>query len=135
MPCILSVMDSSLRKVIVSDKAPKAVGPYSQAIVAGNLVFVSGQLGIDTNGELAPTVAEQARLALNHITSILKASGSDIPKAVKMTVFLKNIADYSTVNEVYATFFPENPPARVAVEVANLPKNALCEIDCIALVT
>lgn len=128
-------MGNLSKKVISSVDSPKALGPYSQGISVGNLVFVSGQLGIDakTGKFIGTTVAEQTRQALTNIQFILKASGTDLSQAVKTTVFLKYMTDFQVMNEVYGTFFPENGPVRSTIAVAELPKKALVEIDCIAI--
>jgi len=124
------------RKVIHTDHAPKAIGPYSQAIVAGGMVFCAGQTPIDpTTGNLVVGGIEaQAHQALKNIGAVLRAAGSDYGKVVKTTVFLKNMNDFGPMNGIYATYFKENPPARSTVEVARLPKDCLFEIECIAFV-
>jgi len=125
-----------MRRPIVTSDAPAAIGPYSQAIVAeGRLVFTAGQLGLDpTTGEFAgTTAADQARQALKNLTAILRAAGTGPENAIKTTVFLAHMDDFAEVNRIYAEFFPDPPPARSAVEVARLPKNALVEIECIAV--
>ena len=124
------------RKVIKSDKAPKALGPYSVAIRGGNLVFASGQLGLDpATGELVPGEIEaETRQALTNLSHVLEAAGSGLDAAVKTTVFLRDIQDFPKMNAVYGQFFPENPPARSTVQVAALPKNGAVEIEVTALV-
>lgn len=126
----------SNRTVIHSDAAPKAIGPYSQAIVAGELIFCSGQVPIDPNtGELVPGgIEEQTHRALRNLKAVLEAAGSGLDRVLKTTVFLQNMGDFAAMNAVYATYFPHDPPARSTVEVAKLPRNALVEIECIALV-
>lgn len=121
---------------VTTEKAPKALGPYSQAIVLGKLVFVSGQLGISPeSGELVEGgIIAQTKQAFTNISSILQASGSNLNSIVKVTVFLREMSDFKQMNEVYASFFSDNPPVRTTVAVSGLPKNALCEIDCIAVV-
>ena len=125
-----------MKKTIHTSNAPQAIGPYSQAVVSekAGLVFVSGQLGINpATGEfISDNVSAQARQALFNLSAILKEAGSDLSYVVKTTVYLADMADFGTVNEVYAEFFNENPPARAAVEVACLPKDGLVEIEAIA---
>ncbi len=120
--------------IAAAENAPKAVGPYSLAVKTGNLVFTAGQLGLDAKtGTLVDGgIQAQTEKALQNISAVLKASGSDISQVVKTTVFLKNMNDFSAMNEVYARFFGENPPARSAFEVAALPKGGLVEIEVIA---
>lgn len=125
----------SKQTVIHTDAAPKAIGPYSQAIVAGGLVFCSGQVPIDpATGELVPGgIEEQTHRSLSNLKAVLEAAGSGLDRVLKTTVFLQNMGDFAAMNAVYATYFPDNPPARSTVEVARLPRNALVEIECIAL--
>ncbi|MDD3396092.1 MAG: RidA family protein [Acidaminococcaceae bacterium] len=123
-------------KIIVSTtKAPGAIGPYSQAVKANGFVFVSGQIPLDpATGEFVPGgVQEQTRQCLTNVTNILAAAGSSLDQVVKTTVFIQNIGDFGTMNEVYAEFFKTDCPARCCVEVAKLPKAALVEIEVIAL--
>jgi 2-iminobutanoate/2-iminopropanoate deaminase len=125
------------REVISTTAAPKAIGPYSQAIAAeGKFVFTSGQIALDpvTGQMVGLTAAEQAEQVLKNLHAVLKAAGSSPAHVVKATVFLQNMNDFAAVNEVYARFFPENPPARSAVAVQALPKGALVEIEAVALV-
>ena len=124
------------KKVIKSDKAPKALGPYSVAIQAGMFVFASGQLGLDpTSGNLAPGGIEaETRQALTNIRHVLEDSGSGLDAVVKTIVFLKDMAEFSKMNAVYGEFFSENPPARSTVQVAALPKDGRVEIEAVALV-
>ena len=123
-----------MREVIATSEAPQAIGPYSQAIRANGFVFVSGQVAIDpaTQQVIAGDVAAQTDRVLKNLTAILKAAGSAVEEVVKSTVFLKNMADFSAMNEVYGRYFPSAPPARSTVEVARLPKDVLVEIDVIA---
>jgi 2-iminobutanoate/2-iminopropanoate deaminase len=125
-----------MRNIIVSDKAPKAVGPYSQAVRAGNLVFLSGQIPLDpASGQLVEgSIHLQTERVLENMKAVLEAAGLTFENVVKTTVFLKNLSDFVHMNEVYAKYFPVNPPARSTVEVARLPKDVSVEIDCIALV-
>lgn len=123
------------KDAIHSDKAPKAVGPYSQAIRSHNFLFVSGQLPLDTATMtiIATDIKEQAKLVLNHIKAILEAAGLSLDKVVKVEVFLADMNDFKAVNEVYSTFFHHAPmPARQAFQVARLPLDARVEISCIA---
>ncbi|MCK5472105.1 RidA family protein [Candidatus Gracilibacteria bacterium] len=121
-------------KPIQTSLAPEAIGPYSQAIVAGNLIFCSGQIALTPAGKfLEKTVAEQTKQVLENLQNVLKAANSDFSKVVKTTIYLKSIEDFAAVNEVYAEFFSEWKPARATVEVSNLPKNALVEIEAIAI--
>ena len=121
-------------KALHSDNAPKAVGPYSQAIEANGFVFASGQLPIDpaTNAFVKGGVKEQTRQSLTNAQSVLKAAGLDLSQVIKTTVFLSDMADFAAMNEVYAEFFNEPYPARSAIAVKTLPKNALVEVECIA---
>ena len=123
-----------MKKIIATEKAPGAIGPYSQAVRAGNLVFVSGQLPIDPATGAFPEgcVKCHTRQALNNIKHILEAEGLSMKNVVKTTVLLKNMDDFAAMNEVYATFFTEDCPARAAFQVAKLPKDALVEIEAIA---
>lgn len=123
-----------MRKIINTEKAPAAIGPYSQGICTGDLVFTSGQLPIDpATGEMPADVEAQAEQSLKNVQAILEAAGSDMSKAVKLTVFLADIKDFAKVNEVYARFFADEPPCRSAFQVAHLPKDALIEIEAIAV--
>lgn len=124
-----------MKTIISTPAAPGAIGPYSQATAAAGLVFVSGQLPLDpATGAFAPGgVREQAARSLKNLCAILAAVGCGPEDVVKTTVFLQNIADFAAVNEVYAAVFPENCPARSAVEVGALPKGALVEIEAIAV--
>lgn len=121
-------------KALHSDNAPKAVGPYSQAIEANGFVFASGQLPIDpaTNAFVEGGVKEQTRQSLTNAQSVLKAAGLDLSHVIKTTVFLSDMADFAAMNEVYAEFFNEPYPARSAIAVKTLPKNTLVEVECIA---
>ena len=121
-------------QAIHTEKAPAAIGPYSQAVQAGNTVYVSGQIPIDpATGAFAGTdIATQTRQSLTNIQEILKAAGGDMSNVVKTTVLLKDIGDFTAMNEVYATFFTQPYPARAAFEVGALPKDALVEIECVA---
>lgn len=125
-----------MKRAIQAKNAPAAVGPYSHAIEANGFIFTSGQLPTEPETGAFPDggVKAQARQSLENVRAVLEAAGSGLEKAVKLTVFLKNMDDFAAVNEVYAQFFEGGAlPARSAVEVARLPKDALLEIECIAL--
>lgn len=123
------------KKIIFTDKAPKAIGPYSQAIRTESLVFTAGQVGINpATGELVEGGIEaQTRQVLTNLMNVLEASNSGLNFVVKTTVFLKDMNDFAKMNAIYAEFFSENPPARSTVAVAGLPKGALVEIESIAM--
>jgi 2-iminobutanoate/2-iminopropanoate deaminase len=122
-------------KVISTNKAPAAIGPYSQAIKANGFVFASGQIAINpaTGDIVTGDVAVQTERVLTNVTEVLKAAGSGMDRVVKTTVFLKNMGDFGAMNEVYGRFFPAPSPARSTVEVARLPKDVLVEIEVIAV--
>jgi 2-iminobutanoate/2-iminopropanoate deaminase len=124
-----------LKDIISTEKGPKAIGPYSQAIRANGLVFISGQVAFDpSTGQLVEgDVAKQTTRVLENLKAIAEAAGSSLDKAVKATVFLKDMNDFAALNEVYARYFPHHPPARATVEVARLPRDVRVEIDLIAL--
>jgi len=124
-----------MRDVIATKEGPEAIGPYSQAIRANGFVFVSGQVAIDAANQqlVAGDVAAQTDRAIKNLAGILKAAGSSLERVVRATVFLKNMGDFAAMNEVYGKHFSSAPPARSTVEVARLPKDALVEIDVIAL--
>jgi len=123
-----------VKQVISTEKGPKAIGPYSQAIKAGGFVFISGQVAFDpATGQLVEgDVARQTARVLENLKAIADAAGTSLDRAVKATVFLKDMNDFTAMNEVYAKFFPKDPPARATVEVARLPKDVRVEIDIIA---
>ncbi len=125
------------KKIVSTEKAPKAIGPYSQAIRTDNLVFTAGQLGLDpATMELVPDGVEaQTRQVLTNLKHVLEAADSGLNYVVKTTVFLQDMADFAKMNAVYAEFFPENAPARSTVQVAGLPKGGLIEIECVALLS
>jgi len=135
-PYLLSKKErkQTMKKEIKTDKAPQAIGPYSQAIEANGFVFASGQIAIDpASGELKMgTIEEQTRLVLTNLKAVLEAAGSSFDKVVKCTVFLQNMDDFSKMNGVYAEFFKAPFPARAAVQVARLPKDVKVEIEAIA---
>lgn len=120
-------------KTVSTNKAPAAIGPYSQAQITGNLVFASGQIPIiPETGEIAQGLEAQANQVFKNISELLKAAGTDISKTVKTTVFIKNMDDFAAINAIYANYFTEPYPARSCVEVARLPKDVLLECEVIA---
>ena len=124
-----------MKTVLATDKAPSAIGPYSQGIAAGSLVITSGQLPVDpaTGAFAEGGIAGQTRQSLENVKAILAQAGLGMEDIIKTTVFLKDMNDFAAMNEVYASFFASEPPARSAVEVARLPKDALVEIEAIAV--
>jgi 2-iminobutanoate/2-iminopropanoate deaminase len=124
-----------MRDVVSTKEAPQTIGPYSQAIRAGGFIFVSGQIPIDpANGNvIRGDIAAQTQRVINNLEAILRSAGSDLAHVVKTTVYLKSMSDFAAMNEVYGRFFKAAPPARATVEVSRLPKDALVEIDLIAL--
>ena len=130
-------MSSPERERIQTDKAPAAIGPYSQAIKAGGFVFASGQIPIDpqTGQFVAGGIAEQTEQVLKNLSAVLEAAGSSLDLVVKTTVFLADMKEFSGMNEVYATFFSSPPPARATVAAAGLPRDARVEIEAVALVS
>ena len=122
------------KETVFTDMAPRAVGPYSQAIKAGGWIYLSGQIPItpETNQVISGTIEEQAELVLNNAKNVLEAAGASLENVVKVTVYLADMDDFAKVNEVYSTFFPAKPPARAAVQVARLPKDVGIEVDMIA---
>lgn len=122
------------KEIIKTNKAPGAIGPYSQGIKIGNLVYTSGQIPLDPEtGLMAETIEEQTAQSLKNVKAILEEAGTSMDKVIKTTVFLSDMNDFAKMNEVYASYFTENQPARSAVEVARLPKDAKVEIEVIAL--
>ena len=124
-----------MRQVISSSDAPKAIGPYSQAIRVPGMLFLSGQTPIDpaTGVMVEGDIAKQTERVLENLKHVLTAAGSSLERAVKTTVFLKDMGDFAAMNEVYARYFPNEPPARTTIEAARLPRDARVEIDLIAL--
>lgn len=121
-------------KAISTPKAPAAIGPYSQAVQSGNLLFVSGQLGIDPqSGNMVEGFEAQAKLVFNHLQAILEAAGMSFANVVKASVFLKDMNDFALLNEIYAGYFEAPFPAREAIQVARLPKDGLVEISIMAV--
>jgi 2-iminobutanoate/2-iminopropanoate deaminase len=122
-------------KVVSTNKAPQAIGPYSQAIIANGMVFTSGQIALNSQGELVcEDVAGQTEQVLTNLSEVLQEAGSSLQKVIKTTIFLSNMDDFATVNEIYAKHFGDHKPARSTVAVKTLPLNVKVEIDCIALV-
>ena len=123
-----------MKHVIATDRAPKAIGPYSQAVVSNGFVFLSGQIPLDpvTGAVVAGGIAEQTARVLENVQAVLVAAGSSLEQVVKTTVFLKDLSHFAAMNEVFARYFPNNPPARAAIEAARLPRDVLVEIEAIA---
>jgi len=123
-----------MKKSIATDKAPKAIGPYSQGIAFDNLIFISGQIPIDpATGELVGgSIENQAHRVIKKLEGVLAAAGSDLHKALKVTIFLKNMDHFAKINSVYTEYFKEPFPARAVVEISRLPKDAVIEADAIA---
>ena len=124
-----------MKEIISTEKGPKAIGPYSQAVRANGFIYISGQGALDpaTGALVTGGIAEQTARALDNLKAIVEAAGSSLDHAVKVTVFLKDMNDFAAMNEVYARYFPKNKPARTTVEVARLPLELRVEIDLIAL--
>lgn len=124
------------KKVVSTDAAPKAIGPYSQAVVANGFAFLSGQIPLNpaTNTLIDGDIAAQTERVLENLKAVLAACGSSLDLVVKTTVFVKDMGEFARMNEVYARYFPENPPARATVEAARLPRDVRVEIECIAKV-
>ena len=121
------------KKVIATEKAPGAIGPYSQAMRIGNMIFTSGQIPLNSaTGEMVTEIAAATKQSLENVKAILEVEGATMDNVIKTTVFLSDMNNFVAMNEVYATYFPQNPPARSAVEVARLPKDAVVEIEVIA---
>lgn len=122
-----------MNKPIIAQKAPAAVGPYVHAVKSGDLLFVSGQLGLDpVSGNLAEGIEAQAEMSLTNLGEVLKEAGFDYSDVVKTTVFITDMNNFAKVNEIYAKYFSETKPARSCVEVSMLPKGGLVEVECIA---
>ena len=125
------------KEIIQTENAPSAIGPYSQAVKVSDsgLIFTAGQISIDSrSGEIVGTdISAQTRQVLENLSAVLVAAGSDLSHVIKTTVFLKDMEDFTEMNEVYASFFRNDPPARSAVEVARLPRDVLVEIECVAI--
>ena len=125
-----------MKEIVQTDRAPHAIGPYSQAVRAGNLIFASGQIPTDpATGEfVAGGISEQTEQVLRNLSAVLEAAGAGLNQVVKTTVFLADMSDFAAMNEVYARFFSKEPPARATVAAAGLPRNARVEIDAVAIV-
>lgn len=126
-----------MKKIIETDKAPKAIGPYAQAVQVGNFVFTSGQIPLnpETLAVVGGDIAAQTAQVLNNLQQVLLAAGASLQAVVKTTVFLQDMNDFSAMNQVYETRFSPNTPARSTVQVARLPKDVLIEIECIAVIS
>lgn len=124
------------KEIISTNRAPAAIGPYSQAVRCGDFLFVSGQIPLDpSTGELKGTeIRSQTEQVFKNLGNVLEAAGADYDQVVKVTVFMRNLSEFTVMNEVYATFFKEDHPARAAVEVSRLPKDVLVEADAIAYI-
>jgi 2-iminobutanoate/2-iminopropanoate deaminase len=125
-----------VKETISTENAPGAIGPYSQAVKAGNLIFCSGQIPLDpqTGEFVSEEIAEQTRQVLKNLSAVLEAAETSLNNVVKTTVFLADMNDFAQMNEVYAEFFSENKPARATVQAARLPRDARVEIECIAVI-
>lgn len=121
------------KKVIFSENAPAPIGPYSQAVLAGNLLFISGQIALKEGVMVQETIQAETHQVMRNIQAILQEAGMDFGNVVKSTIFVKDLNNFQSINEVYGSYFGENPPARETVEVSRLPKDANVEISCIAL--
>ncbi len=123
-------------QVIATDKAPAAIGPYSQAVAAGNLLFCSGQIALNpATGEMVSgTVAEEAEQVMQNLQGVLVAAGTDFSRVLKTTIYLTDMADFPVVNQVYGSYFPQTKPARATVGVAALPRGARVEVEAIAVI-
>lgn len=124
-----------MKDIIETKNAPGAIGPYSQAVKVGNMVYTSGQLPVDPEtGKMHHNVEEQAQQSLENLKAVVEAAGSSMDKVIKTTVFIKHMDEFAKINEVYAKYFQAPYPARSCVEVARLPKDALVEIECVATI-
>lgn len=126
-----------MKKIVATTEAPAAVGPYSQAVRIGPMLFTAGQIPLDPqSGQIvSENVAEQTARVLDNLTAVLKAEGMDFSNIVKTTVFMTNLGDFATMNDIYASYFKDAPPARSTVQVSALPKGAQVEIECVAVAT
>ena len=130
----LKEVDPMNKQIVNTQNAPAAIGPYSQGVKVGNLIFTSGQLPLNPqSGELVADIEGATKQSLDNVKAILESEGASMDKVVKTVVFLRDMNDFAAMNAVYATYFPSNPPARSAVQVARLPKDAIVEIEAIAL--
>jgi 2-iminobutanoate/2-iminopropanoate deaminase len=125
-----------MKTIVSTERAPKAIGPYSQAVISNGWVFVSGQIPLDpaTNQIVEGGIAEQTERVLENLKNVLEAAGSSLERVVKTTVYLKDMGEFAKMNEVYGRYFTTTPPARATVEAARLPRDVSVEIDCIASV-
>jgi 2-iminobutanoate/2-iminopropanoate deaminase len=125
-----------VKKIVVTNRAPKAIGPYSQAVVHNGLAFLSGQIPLDpaTGQLLTGDIAEQTARVLENLNAVLEACGSSLDQVLKVTVYLKDMGEFGVMNEVYARYFPQDAPVRATIEAARLPRDVRVEIDCIAAV-
>jgi 2-iminobutanoate/2-iminopropanoate deaminase len=125
-----------MKKIISTDRSPKAIGPYSQAVVTNGFAFLSGQIPLDptTNQLIEGDITAQTERVFENLKALLEACGSSLGQVVKTTVFIKDMGEFAKMNEVYGRYFPENSPARSTIEAARLPRDVRIEIDCIALV-
>ncbi|MFE4429270.1 RidA family protein [Peribacillus butanolivorans] len=124
-----------LKETIMTKEAPKAIGPYSQAIKVGNVVYTSGQLPIyPETGEMPGNIEEQTRVSLENLKKVVEAAGASLQQVIKTTVFLSDMSHFAAMNQIYGEFFTDNYPARSAIEVARLPKDAMIEIEAIAMI-
>jgi len=125
-----------MKKIISTDQAPKAIGPYSQAVISNGFAFLSGQIPLDptTNQMIEGDITAQTERVFENMKGLLGACGSSLGQVVKTTVFIKDMGEFAKMNEVYARYFPENPPARSTIEAARLPRDVRIEIECVALV-
>jgi len=126
-----------MKKIVSTEKAPQAIGPYSQAVVINGFAFLSGQIPIDpaTNQLIEGDVVAQTIRVLENLKIVLEACGSSLEQVIKTTVFVKDLGEFAKINETYAKYFPQNPPARATVEAARLPRDVRVEIECIAAVS
>lgn len=125
-----------MKKIVKTDKAPAAIGPYSQAVIYENIVYCSGQIALDPQSMelVGDNIDEQTNQVMKNIEQVLSEAGSNFGKVLKCSIFLDNMNDFTTVNEIYGSYFKEDPPARETVEVSTLPKNVKIEISCIAFI-
>jgi 2-iminobutanoate/2-iminopropanoate deaminase len=123
-----------MKQIVSTDRAPKAIGPYSQAVISGGWAFLSGQIPLDpaTGQVVEGDIAAQTARVFDNLKAVLEAAGSSLDRVVKTTVYLKDMGEFARMNEVYATYFTAGPPARATVEAAKLPRDVRVEIDCIA---
>jgi len=130
------VFNQIMKTIVSTERAPKAIGPYSQAVIFNGWVFLSGQIPLDpsTNQIVEGGIAEQTERVLENLRNVLEAAGSSLERVVKTTVYLKDMGEFAPMNEIYGRYFTSNPPARATVEAARLPRDVAVEIDCIASV-